>query len=181
MKSYAIFLRGVTPVGKNRVPMAELRAALAKAGLCDVRTYIQSGNVIAKSALGPDAIEALVHEVILKEIGADLAVVARTHPQIQRILENNPFPADAASRTYYTLFAAAPAGALVRDLLALDFAPDAVRVIGDTLYTLYATRHSDSKFNNNFYERKLKMAATTRNFNTLSRLLKLSAEIFPGL
>ena len=181
MKSYAIFLRGVTPVGKNRVPMAELRAALAKAGLCDVRTYIQSGNVIAKSALGPDAIEALVHDAILKKIGADLAVVARTHPQIKQILESNPFPADAAARTYYTLFVSAPTAALVRDLLALDFSPDEVRVIGDTLYTLYATRHSDSKFNNNFYERKLKMAATTRNFNTLSRLLKLSAEIFPGL
>ena len=175
MKTYAIFLRGVTPVGKNRVPMAELRPALAKAGLRDVRTYIQSGNVLAKSALGPAAIEALVHEVILKEIGADLAVVARTHPRIKRILESNPFPADAASRTYYTLFASAPAAARVRDLLALDFAPDDVRVIGDTLYTLYATKHSDSKFNNNFYERKLKIAATTRNFNTLSRLLELSA------
>ena len=175
MKTYAIFLRGVTPTGKNRVPMADLRPALAGAGLHDVQTYIQSGNVIAKSALGPGAIEALVHEVILNKIGADLAVVARTHPQIKRILESNPFPADAASRTYYTLFASAPVAALVRDLLALDFSPDKVRVIGDALYTLYATKHSDSKFNNNFYERKLKIAATTRNFNTLSRLRELSA------
>ena len=175
MKSYAIFLRGVTPVGKNRVPMAELRAALAGAGLRDVRTYIQSGNVLAKSALGPAAIEALVHEVILKEIGADLAVVVRTHPQLKRILDANPFPPDAASRTYYTLFAAELAAPRIKDLLALDFAPDRVQIAGDTLYTLYATKHSDSKFNNNFYERKLKIAATTRNFNTLSRLLELSA------
>ena len=175
MKTYAIFLRGVTPTGKNRVPMADLRSALAKAGLRDVRTYIQSGNVIAGSDLGPAAIESRVHEVILKEIGADLAVVARTHPQINKILKNNPFPADAAARTYYTLFASAPAAALAAGLRQIDFAPDEVQIVGDTLYTLYATKHSDSKFNNNFYERKLKIAATTRNFNTLSRLLELSA------
>jgi uncharacterized protein (DUF1697 family) len=175
MKTYAIFLRGVTPTGKNRVPMADLRLALAKAGLRDVRTYIQSGNVIARSNLGPVSIEALVHEVILKEIGADLAVVARTHPQIKRILEGNPFPADAASRTYYTLFASTPAAPLVKELLRIDFSPDEVQIVGDTLYTLYATKHSHSKFNNNFYERKLKIAATTRNFNTMSRLLELSA------
>jgi uncharacterized protein (DUF1697 family) len=48
MKHWAIFLRGVAPSGKNRVPMAELRAALGDSGLLDVRTYIQSGNVIAK-------------------------------------------------------------------------------------------------------------------------------------
>lgn len=51
MKRYAIFLRGVTPTGKNWVPMAELRTALSDAGLLDVQTYIQSGNVIAKSGL----------------------------------------------------------------------------------------------------------------------------------
>lgn len=175
MKTYAIFLRGVTPAGKNRVPMADLRAALLRAGLHDVRTYIQSGNVVARSELGPAAIVSLVRAVIAKEIGADLAVVARTHPQIKRILDANPFPPDAAARTYYTLFAAAPAAPRVEDLLALDFSPDRVQIVGDTLYTLYATKHSDSKFNNNFYERKLKIAATTRNFNTLSRLLELSA------
>ena len=174
MKTYAIFLRGVTPAGKNRVPMADLRAALAQAGLRDVRTYIQSGNVVAKSDLDPIAIAALVREVIANKIGADLAVMARTHPQIKRILADNPFPPDAAARTYYTLLAPAPAAPLVQDLLALDFSPDRVQIAGATLYTLYAAKHSDSKFNNNFYERKLKVRATTRNFNTMSRLLELS-------
>ncbi|BBA33290.1 uncharacterized protein sS8_1330 [Methylocaldum marinum] len=64
MKNYAIFLRGVTPTGKNRVPMAELRAALSNSGLLDVQTYIQSGNVIAKSTLDQLSLQSLVHEVI---------------------------------------------------------------------------------------------------------------------
>ena len=175
MKTYAIFLRGVTPTGKNRVPMADLRAALAKAGLRDVRTYIQSGNVIARSQLDPTAIQSLVHDVIFRRIGADLAVMARTHPQIGKILADNPFSPDAASRTYFTLLASPPAAPLVDELRRIDFSPDRVQLIGDTLYTLYATKHSDSKFNNNFFERKLKTAGTTRNFNTLSRLRALTA------
>lgn len=175
MKTYVIFLRGVTPTGKNRVPMAELRTALRVAGLLDVQTYIQSGNVVAKSLLDQSAIQSLVHEVIAQEIGADIAVIARTHEQIKSVMEHNPFLLDAASRTYFSLLASSPAPPLVEELRRLKFSPDDVNVIDGTIYTLYATKHSDSKFNNNFFERKLKVVATTRNFNTMSRLLELSA------
>lgn len=48
-------------------------------------------------------------------------------------------------------------------------------MVDDTIYTRYATKHSDSRFTNNFFERRLKVAATTRNFNTMSRLVDLSA------
>lgn len=175
MKNYAILLRGVTPTGKNRVPMAELRTALTNAGLLDVQTYIQSGNVVAKSGLDQSSIQSLVHEVIAREIGADIAVIARTHDQLKRAKEGNPFPLSAASRIYFSLLAASPASHLIEELCQFDFSPDSVKVVGNTLYTLYATKHSDSKFNNNFFERKLKVAATTRNFNTMSRLVELSA------
>ncbi len=172
MKKYAIFLRGVTPTGKNRVPMADLRAALSDAGLLNVQTYIQSGNVIAKSTLAQSAIESLVHEVILREIGADIVVIARTHEQLREVMKGNPFPISGVSRTYFTLFSTPPAPHLLEELSRLEFSPDRVLVGQDALYTLYATKHSDSKFNNNFFERKLKVSATTRNFNTMSRLLE---------
>jgi uncharacterized protein (DUF1697 family) len=174
MHSYVILLRGVTPSGKNRTPMAELREALRSAGLLDVQTYIQSGNVLTRSALDRASIETRVHTVIAHAIGADLAVIARTHAEIKEILAGNPFPLDAASRTYFTLLASAPTAGLVEELSQTPFAPDVVRTIGSSIYTLYATKYSDSKFTNNYFERKLKVAATTRNFNTMSRLLELS-------
>lgn len=175
MKNHVILLRGVTPTGKNRVPMAELRAVLSNAGLLDVKTYIQSGNVVVKSRLDQLSVQSLVHEVIAREIGADIAVIARTHNQLKRVMEGNPFPLSAGSRTYFSMLAVLPAAHLTEELCRLDFSPDSVRVVNDTVYTLYATKHSDSKFNNNFFERKLKVAATTRNFNTMSRLVELSA------
>jgi len=175
METFAILLRGVMPRGRNRVPMAELRAALSRAGLQDVQTYIQSGNVVARSRRDPAGIQALVHEAIAREIGADIAVIARTHRQLRDVLEGNPFPRADAAPTYFSLLASEPAAARVDQLRRVDVSPDFVEVAGDMIYTRYATKLSDSKFTNNFFERKLKVVATTRNFNTLSRLVELSA------
>ena len=175
MKTYVILLRGVMPTGKNKVPMAELRAALAKAGFEDVQTYIQSGNVIAKSALNQSALEQRVHDVIKKRMGGDIAVIARTAEQFRHVLKGNPFPRAETSRLYFTLLDTRPDAKLAKDFQSTDFSPDDIRVVGDMIYTLYATKLSDSKFNNNFFERKLKVAATTRNFNTMTKLVELSA------
>lgn len=174
-QTWVILLRGVMPSGKNAVPMAPLRAALADAGLGKVRTYIQSGNVIATSALPQAGVEQLVHDVIKQNFGGELAIVARTPEQIRGVLERSPFRGADTSRLYFTLLASPPDPALVADLAGADWSPDELRVVEDCIYTLFATRLSDSKLNNNFYERKLKVAATTRNFNTMTKLVELTA------
>ena len=173
--TFVILLRGVTPAGKNKVPMAPLRAALSKAGLNDVRTYIQSGNVIAASKLTQAALESLVHEVIRKSFGGDIAVIARTAEQFAGILKRNPFADADGVRLYFSLLATAPDKKLLKELLSTDFSPDQVRFVKNTIYTLYATKHSDSKFNNNFFERKLRVTASTRNLNTMVKLVALAA------
>jgi uncharacterized protein (DUF1697 family) len=175
MKTYIVLLRGVTPTGRNRVPMDRLRAALDEAGLRDVRTYIQSGNVIARSDLDREGIQRLTHDTIAKKIGADIMVIARSPEQFRRVMARCPFPEKISSQLYFSLLASRPSAAAVRELRRIEFAPDEVQVIGDTIYTRYATRLSDSRFHNNFFERKLKVAATTRNFNTMTRLIALSA------
>ena len=175
MNTFVILLRGVMPSGKNKVPMAPLRATLTSAGLAEVRTYIQSGNVIAASHLGQSEIEGLVHAAIKENFGGDITVVVRTAEQFRSVLERNPFADADASRLYFSLLASRPDPDRLADFLATDWSPDEVRIIDDTVYTRYATKHSDSRFNNNFFERKLKVAATTRNFNTMTKLVELSA------
>jgi uncharacterized protein (DUF1697 family) len=161
------------PTGRNRVPMAQLRAALIDAGFVNVQTYIQSGNVIAASRLDAAAVERLVHDTIREKIGADIAVIVRTSEELQRIMTSCSFPNADTSRLYFTLFQTPPDPERLSDLLAMDCAPDLIRVTDAALYTLYATKHSDSRFTNNFFESKLKVKATTRNFNTMTRLIEL--------
>lgn len=173
MKTYVLLLRGVMPTGKNRVPMAELRVALTDAGLADVRTYIQSGNAIAASHLDHVAISQLVHDTIKQKIGADITVITRTAEEIKHVLAGNPFPDADPSRLYFSMLSSPPAPNLLQEFLEIDFAQDEIKVVGDTIYTLYATKLSDSRFTNNFFEKKLKIASTTRNFNTMTRLVEL--------
>lgn len=156
--------------------MAELRVALAQAGLVDVRTYIQSGNVIARSPMECSRVGQLVHDVIQQSLGADITVITRTPSQIQRTLQRSPFPQTDSARLYFSMLASQPAPDLLEALQAINFAPDEVKVLDDAIYTRYATQLSDSRFTNNFFERKLKVAATTRNFNTMTRLAELSAQ-----
>ena len=106
-----------------------------------------------------------------------LSIFVRTRQELQDVVEANPFAAETAQamdRIYYTLLASPPDTGRLQALHALDTGADRVQVVGQALYTLYATRHSDSRLNNNFYERQLRLAATTRNFNTLTRLIELS-------
>jgi len=180
MKTYVILLRGVTPTGKNQVLMEPLRAALEKTGLKDVRTYIQSGNVVAASHLTKPALEKLVHDVIEHRFGGDIAVLARTASEFTNLLARNPFRHADTSRLYFTLLAGMPDARLVKAFLAPGYAPDKVKVIEDMAYILCATKYSDLKINNNFIERKLKIAATTRNYNTVSKLVELSTAHHPG-
>lgn len=175
MNTFVILLRGVTPTGKNKVLMAPLRAALTKAGLKDVRTYIQSGNVVAQYNLTYIELENLVHEVIHKNFGGDIAVLARTPDQFSEILKHNPFKGEDGKRLYFSLLATKPGKQLLKEFLSTNFSPDKVRYVENTIYTLYATKHSDSKFNNNYFERKLKITATTRNLNTMSKLVAMSS------
>ncbi|MGE8678882.1 MAG: DUF1697 domain-containing protein [Achromobacter marplatensis] len=175
MSTQIILLRGVMPSGKNKVPMAPLRAALERAGLRDVRTYIQSGNVIAATGLDQASVQALVHQVIKEQFGGDIKVLARTPSYFRDMMENNPFNGHDPAKLYFTLLGSPPEGALLESFHALDHTPDQVRVVGDMAYVLCATKYSDLKANNNFVERKLKVAATTRNFNTVSKLIALSS------
>lgn len=176
MKPLIILLRGVMPTGKNKVPMAELRSALEEAGLCNVKTYIQSGNVVASTSLKPPEVERLVHDVIQEKFGGDLAVMARTAPYFKNAIAQNPFKNADPSKLYFTIFSAKPDSALLKQFLAPGYLPDQIEVIDDMAYVLCATKYSDLKIHNNYIERKLKMPATTRIYNTIAALIDLSQE-----
>lgn len=174
-ETYIILLRGVTPSGKNKVSMAPLRTALARAGLKDVQTYIQSGNIVVSSTLTQSALENLVHKVIRKKFGGDVTVLARTAQQFARVLKRNPFTDADGAKLYFTFLVTKPDKKLLKELLSTDFTPDRAKHVNNMIYTLYATKHRDSKFNNNFFERKLKVKATTRNLSTMLNLVALTS------
>lgn len=174
MKRHVILLRGVTPTGRNKVLMAPLREALVDAGLQDVTTYIQSGNVLASSDLSRAKLEAVVHDAIARTQGGDIVVIARTAAEFRGIAARNPWPDAEGTRMYVSLMASRPEKARLDDVASTDFRPDEVRIHGDAIYTLYAEKLSSSTFDNAWFERKLKVRTTTRNLNTVTKLVELA-------
>ena len=177
MKTYILLLRGVMPYGKNKTPMAELRKVLSEAGFKNVRTWIQSGNVVLQSGLSPRELEKTTEALIKDKMGPDLTVLARTPGQIEKILEENPFKENYdLSRVFFTLFKIEPQKELVETMTNLELEPEEAVFSTDHAYLYVPGNYTKGKVNNNMLEKKLKVRATTRNFNTLNKLVEMSKE-----
>jgi uncharacterized protein (DUF1697 family) len=175
MRTHIILLRGVMPTGKNKVPMAQLREVLTNAGFKNVRTYIQSGNALVDSELSSKEIEVRVHQLIKKHIGPDLAVVARTGTQLQKVLDENPFKDGYdISRIFFVLFGERPPARKVKELLEQDFSPEELAVTKNTAYMYIPGMYGRGALSGNFLEKKLGISATMRNFNTIKKLIEMS-------
>ncbi len=83
-------LRAVNVGGKNPVPMAELRGALTEAGYDDVRTYIQSGNVLLATDAAPAGLETALETVLATRFGFPIPVVVRSHRQLRAVVSQAP-------------------------------------------------------------------------------------------
>ena len=177
MRRYAVFLRAVTPTGKNRVPMAALREVLLDAGLVEVRTYIQSGNVVARADGGRHQLERRVHDVVAEHIGPDLVVIARPANRIRQILADVPFGDADRSRVHITLLATRPTPERVGEMLDVDLGGDRIEVRGDTVYALYEEAEGRSRFNLKYFERSLGVSGTTRGLNTMSAIARLMDDV----
>lgn len=177
VRTYIILLRGVMPTGKNRVPMAQLREVLTQAGYGNARTYIASGNALVDSNKSPREIEADVQHLIKKHIGPELAVVVRSAAELQKVLDENPFGKGYdIARVFFMQFQSAPAAAKIKELLAQDYGEEELAITKRAAYLYIPGSAARSKLSNNFLEKKIGVAATTRNFNTMSKLIELAQE-----
>jgi uncharacterized protein (DUF1697 family) len=176
---YVSLLRAVN-VGGRKVPMAELRVLYEQLGHDDVVTYLQSGNVISRSGVrSAPAVERAASEAITDAFGFDVDVQVRTPKQLRSVLGDNPFLADRSrhpDRTslHVTFLAAAPDPARARGLDATGFAPDDFRIAGREVYLCCPNGYGRTKLTTAWFERKLDVSATTRNWTTVAKLVELT-------
>ena len=116
--------------------MGELREALEDAGFKDVRTYLQSGNVVLESTAKPESVARKCERVIAKRFGLEIAVVARTRADLARIVKRNPLGnvAKDPKRYQVSFLSAKLAAKVVRELEAAAADSEQVVVIGREVY-----------------------------------------------
>ena len=179
MTTFVALLRAVNVGGQNRVPMARLRGSLATAGLRDVRTYVQSGN-IEFAADGPAADQAaLVHRTIAAEFGADVQVLALSAADLAQVAVGNPFlAAGADARELHVTFLFAPVSVAAFAGLELPAREgEQAQLVGDRfIYLRLPHGYGTSKLTNLWFERALETPATTRNWRTVLALHKFAGD-----
>ncbi|AWL79538.1 DUF1697 domain-containing protein [Capnocytophaga canimorsus] len=179
MNTYIVLLRGVMPTGKNKIPsMTFLKEILEKGGFVNVKTYIQSGNIVLQTELSPVEVSGKVHQLIKENIGAELPVMVKTAEEIKQVLSENPFTENHdIKRVFFTLFNDELSQSLANELKTQDFGEEKFDFTPQAMYMYLPKDASRSKLSNNFLEKKLNIIATTRNFNTLNKLMGMATEV----
>lgn len=178
MTTHIALLRGINVGGRKPVAMEELRAIFAGLGVEDVRTLLQSGNVVFRGpAQSAAELERLLETEAEKQLGLRTTFMVRTADEWHDLISRNPFP-DAAKRDPGHLVALllkepAPAKA-VEALVAASKGPERIHGAGSHLYVVYPDGIGRSKLTNQLIEGKLGTRATGRNWNTVLKLAGLA-------
>ena len=176
MARHIALLRGINLGASRRVEMGRLRAALEARGYEDVRTLLQSGNVLVTSSYSPRRLATELQRAISDDLGIDVDVVVRTRNELADVIERNPLGAVATDpkRHQVTFLDRKAPASVARELGAGDFAPEQVVVSGREIYAWHPEGVQRSKLARLLSDRKL--GGTARNWNTVTKLLALADE-----
>lgn len=169
-------LRGINVGGKNKLPMADLSAMFRETGCDDVRTYIQSGNVVfrASTELAGD-IPSLISASIIDQFGYSVPVVTRTASEFEEIVQANPFAGIGAeaNKLHVMFLADLPDRARV-DALDPNRSPgDEFAVLGREVFLHCPNGVARSKLTNAYFDSSLSTTSTSRNWRTVGKLLEM--------
>jgi uncharacterized protein (DUF1697 family) len=173
-------LRGINVGGKNKLPMRDLAAIFESAGCASVRTFIQSGNVIftAGSKLC-HTLAASVASEISDRFGYRTPVILRTAEQLRKVVSGNPFLSSAEAtedilKTLHVMFLAdSPAPARIALLDPDRSPPDTFAVRDQEIYLRLPNGAGNSKLTNAWFDSRLATTSTSRNWNTVTSLLRM--------
>jgi uncharacterized protein (DUF1697 family) len=170
-------LRGINIGPRQRVKMPELRELIEGLGYTDVQTLVQSGNVVFTARAKPATLEKQLEQEIEQQLGVDPKVVVRTRDELAAAIEANPFDVPKDPKNLHVTFLAdTPDKDAVTKLVALDFPPDELKLAGREIYILYANGSGRSELAQQLGRATLGVAATDRNWNTVTKLLEMADE-----
>jgi len=177
MARYVSILRGINVSGQKRVPMKELQAIYESLGYGDITTYIQSGNVAFEAVeKDPMVLKSAIEEAIKNHFGFDVPVLIRTRADLQKVLDENPFVKEKGidvDKLHVTFLDETPQQSHIEKLMTYDYSPDRFVLSGREVFVYCPNGYGRTKINNGFFESKLKVGATTRNWKTVSVLAAL--------
>jgi uncharacterized protein (DUF1697 family) len=179
MKTYVALFRGINVGGNNRLPMKELKVVLEKSGCQDVRTYIQSGNVILNSSIGDAAkLAKQLSAAVSKSHGFEPRVMVLSREGLERAANDNPFAGAVENPASLHLFFldGPPPKPDLNTLEALKAKTEAFALKGAVFYLHTPDGFGRSKLATRI-ERSLGVQGTARNWRTVTTLLGMMKDL----
>lgn len=169
---FLALLRGINVSGQKKINMKDLQKLMEDTGFSKVQTYIQSGNLVFSSrSANPSAVKNKIENAIQEYYGFNVTVIIRTLNQMDVVLQNNPYIKKEAGKLYVTFLESEPG-----DKTEIQLPPGEkgeYTIKGSEIYLYTPEGYGGGKLDNNFLERKLKIKATTRNWNSCIKLTEL--------
>ena len=176
MIRYVAFLRGINVSGKNIIKMEDLRNQFESLGFKNTITYIQSGNVLFETEESDEnELRATIEAHLELNLGYRVPTIIRMFHDIRKVVKNMPYDnikEEEKGRLYVTFLADAPSYDVKGALGVYSNDAEYARVVKREVY-VYTGNYGKTCFSNSFIEKKLKVAATTRNWATLNKILEL--------
>lgn len=174
LKDYIVLLRGINVGGSKRLKMEELRQMLVEMDFLDVKTYIQSGNIVLKSEKSEHEISKRIQEKLKVEKDYDVPVLTVSLEDWQRLINENPFAEEDFKYLSVTICDKTINPEELAEAINFDLKHNRYEVIGNRLYQITPDGYRNTKLTNNWIENKLKLKATTRNWKTTLKMAEMA-------
>lgn len=178
LKTYISLLRGINVSGSKIIKMDELKKLYAGLGFTKIESYKQSGNVVfdfKKAEIRK--LEKKISDAVFGQFGFEVPVVLIDAEELRQIIQKNPFSENKSKDTSFlhvTFLSDKPGQQYINKIGETSFHPDEYFLKDKTVYLYLPGGYGNTKLSNNFFESRLKVKATTRNWKTLNGLLSLT-------
>lgn len=176
MNTYVAVLRGINVSGQRIIAMKDLKSLFQKAGYENVMTYIQSGNIVFGSAeKNTKKIEKNIGDMIRDFYNFEVPVLVLSEEEMTKIYTNNPYVEKKKDimKLHVTLLEKIPESKLIASVRDEKYQSDEFIIDDSTIYLYCPDGYGMTKFSTTFFEKKLGVPATTRNWKTITALLDL--------
>ena len=176
---YAIFFRGINVGGKLKINMSELKETLMNNAFNEVKTYINSGNLVLISELNKDELKRKIIELVFDKFGFHVEIIVHTAEEIKNLIENDPFSErtnlDNSKKCIVFTSSEIENGAFDKLKENLEIVEE-FYIDSNAIYVYYENGQAKTKFTNNYIEKNLKTISTIRNWNTIEKVYDMMKE-----
>jgi uncharacterized protein (DUF1697 family) len=177
MPIYVAMLRGINVGPHKRIKMEQLRKSFEALAFEQVKTYIQSGNVVFKAGKGsPEALGKKIEARIVSDFGFSASVIVRTSTELGETIAANPFLKQRGinpEKLHVTFLAEIPAASALKKLAEFTIAPDQSRCVGKEIFLHLPNGFSGSSLWKVPWEKALAVVTTTRNWKTVNAIYQM--------